>query len=46
MITLTVNGEERQLDIPKDVPLLWAIREEMGLTGTKFGWLTYVCQKN
>lgn len=43
MITLTVNGEERQLDIPKDVPLLWAIREEMGLTGTKFGCGKSLC---
>ena len=36
-ITLTVNGESRTLDIDPDTPLLWAIRETLGLTGTKFG---------
>ena len=36
-ITLTVNGQNRTLDIDPDTPLLWAIRETLGLTGTKFG---------
>jgi len=36
-ITLTVNGENRTIDIDPDTPLLWAIRETLGLTGTKFG---------
>ena len=36
-ITLTVNGQRRELDIDPDTPLLWAIRETLGLTGTKFG---------
>ena len=36
-ITLTVNGQRRTLDIDPDTPLLWAIRETLGLTGTKFG---------
>jgi isoquinoline 1-oxidoreductase alpha subunit len=36
-ITLTVNGHSRTLDIDPDTPLLWAIRETLGLTGTKFG---------
>ncbi len=36
-ITLTVNGQQRTLDIDPDTPLLWAIRETLGLTGTKFG---------
>ena len=36
-ITLTVNGQVRSLDIDPDTPLLWAIRETLGLTGTKFG---------
>jgi len=36
-ITLTVNGQSRSLDIDPDTPLLWAIRETLGLTGTKFG---------
>ena len=35
--TLTVNGQSRTLDIDPDTPLLWAIRETLGLTGTKFG---------
>lgn len=37
MIQLTLNGSERQLDVDDDTPLLWAIREGAGLTGTKFG---------
>jgi len=37
MITLTVNGKSRQVDVPPDMPLLWAIRENLALTGTKFG---------
>jgi isoquinoline 1-oxidoreductase subunit alpha len=36
-ITLTVNGQSRTLDIDADTPLLWAIRDTLGLTGTKFG---------
>jgi isoquinoline 1-oxidoreductase alpha subunit len=35
--TLTVNGRSHTLDIDADTPLLWAIRDEIGLTGTKFG---------
>ena len=37
MITFTVNGKSRQVDVPPDMPLLWAIRENLALTGTKFG---------
>ena len=36
-ITLTVNGQLRTLDVEPDTPLLWAIRDAAGLTGTKFG---------
>ncbi len=36
-ITLTVNGTAHSLDVAPDTPLLWAIREAIGLTGTKFG---------
>lgn len=36
-ITLSVNGESRELEVDADTPLLWAIRESFGLTGTKFG---------
>jgi aerobic-type carbon monoxide dehydrogenase small subunit (CoxS/CutS family) len=37
VITLTVNGRKRVLDIEPDAPLLWVLRDELGLTGTKFG---------
>ena len=37
MITLTVNGTQHQVDLEPDIPLLWAIRDAVGLTGTKFG---------
>ncbi len=36
-ISITVNGQARSLDVEPDTPLLWAIRETLGLTGTKFG---------
>jgi isoquinoline 1-oxidoreductase alpha subunit len=37
MIKLTVNGKTHDLDVEDDTPLLWVIRDEVGLTGTKFG---------
>ena len=37
MLTLTINGIPRQVDLPADTPLLWALRDYLGLTGTKFG---------
>ena len=37
MATLRVNGELRTVDAPDDMPLLWALRDIIGLTGTKFG---------
>lgn len=37
MIEFTLNGAPTSLDVPPEMPLLWAIREEAGLTGTKFG---------
>src|SRR3989442_6370338 len=36
-ITLNINGTRRDFDGDPDTPLLWVIREELGLTGTKFG---------
>jgi isoquinoline 1-oxidoreductase subunit alpha len=36
-ITTTVNGTAQSLDVEPDMPLLWALREQLGLTGTKFG---------
>ena len=37
MISFVVNGQEAHSEQPADTPLLWVIREELGLTGTKFG---------
>ncbi len=37
MIALTINGKAYSLDIESETPLLWVIRDEVGLTGTKFG---------
>jgi aerobic-type carbon monoxide dehydrogenase small subunit (CoxS/CutS family) len=37
MISLTVNGKRHDVDVPTDMPLLWVIRDTIGLTGTKFG---------
>jgi isoquinoline 1-oxidoreductase alpha subunit len=37
MAKLTINGRTREADVPNDTPLLWFIREEAGLTGTKYG---------
>jgi isoquinoline 1-oxidoreductase alpha subunit len=36
MITLNVNGKRYEVDVDPDTPLLWAIRDVIGLTGTKF----------
>ncbi len=37
MIEFVLNGKKIQVDVPGDTPLLWVIREELGLKGTKFG---------
>src|SRR3984957_7808609 len=37
MITLTVNGTQHDIDLEPDTPLLWALRDAVGLTGTNFG---------
>jgi isoquinoline 1-oxidoreductase alpha subunit len=37
MISITVNGKVHQLDVEPEMPLLWVLRDEIGLTGTKFG---------
>ena len=36
-MTLTINGEAKSFDAPPDMPLLWVLRDILGLTGTKFG---------
>lgn len=35
--TVTINGETREIDAPEDMPLLWVLRQELGMVGTKFG---------
>jgi isoquinoline 1-oxidoreductase subunit alpha len=37
MLKLTINGEEKTFDAPPNMPLLWVLRDILGLTGTKFG---------
>jgi isoquinoline 1-oxidoreductase alpha subunit len=37
MLTLNINGQPHTVDAPPDMPLLWALRDVIGLTGTKFG---------
>ena len=37
MITLSINGDRHQVEVPADMPLLWVLRDVLGLTGTKFG---------
>ncbi len=37
MIRLTINGKTHDVDVDPNTPLLWAIREQVGLTGTKYG---------
>ncbi|MBX9932677.1 MAG: (2Fe-2S)-binding protein [Methylobacterium sp.] len=43
MIKLTVNGAERSFDGEPDMPLLWYLRDEVGLTGSKFGCGAALC---
>ncbi len=40
---LRINGKTHQVDLPDDVPLLWVLRDEFGLTGTKFGCGVAAC---
>ena len=37
MLTLTINGQSRQVDAPEDMPLLWVLRDHLNLVGTKYG---------
>ena len=37
MATLKINGEDKTFDVPDDMPLLWVLRDVLGMTGTKFG---------
>jgi isoquinoline 1-oxidoreductase subunit alpha len=42
-VKLSINGKQVQVSVPPDTPLLWVIREELGLTGTKFGCGEALC---
>jgi isoquinoline 1-oxidoreductase alpha subunit len=43
MIALVVNGQKHEVDAPPDTPLLWVLRDNLGLTGTKYGCGVAVC---
>jgi isoquinoline 1-oxidoreductase subunit alpha len=43
MTPITINGRRYDVDLPADTPLLWALRDELGLTGTKFGCGMALC---
>ena len=43
MIPLEINGKRQNVDLPGDTPLLWTLRDELGLTGTKFGCGMALC---
>jgi len=42
-ISLKINGQGRVVDLPPEVPLLWALRDGLGMTGTKFGCGVAAC---
>ena len=43
MISLNLNGKTRDVGLPSDTPILWAVRDELGLTGTKYGCGAGLC---
>jgi isoquinoline 1-oxidoreductase alpha subunit len=43
MMTLRINGREHELEVHDDMPLLWVLRDVVGLTGTKFGCGVALC---
>jgi isoquinoline 1-oxidoreductase alpha subunit len=43
MATLLINDQTHELDVPDDMPLLWVLRDVVGLTGTKFGCGVALC---
>lgn len=43
MIKLNINGKSHDIDLPADTPLLWVLRDELGMTGTKFGCGMALC---
>ena len=43
MTKLNINGKQYDVDVPADTPLLWVLRDELGMTGTKFGCGMALC---
>lgn len=43
MTQLQINGQTKDIDVPDDTPLLWVLRDELGLTGTKYGCGLALC---
>ena len=43
MVTVKVNGKSHQVDAPSDMPVLWVLRDVLGMTGTKFGCGMALC---
>jgi isoquinoline 1-oxidoreductase alpha subunit len=43
MVTLKINGKSHQVDVPSDMPVLWVLRDVLGMTGTKFGCGMALC---
>src|SRR4029077_4528955 len=43
MIEITVNAQKRRVDVAPDMPLLWVLRDELGITGPKYGCGIAVC---
>ena len=43
MIKLTINGQAQDVDVAGDTPLLWVLRDTLGLTGTKYGCGKALC---
>ncbi len=43
MITLEINGDRHEVDLPADTPILWTLRDYLGFTGTKFGCGMSLC---
>ena len=43
MVKLTLNGQAKEIDVADDTPLLWVLRDTLGLTGTKFGCGIAIC---
>jgi len=43
MVTLRINGKAHRVDVPSDMPMLWVLRDVLGMTGTKFGCGMALC---